>query len=235
MKQRALQAAEEALHKNQYVSPIDFLIGMKLLQPVHVEEWRRGKIPYLEQVIQGSIGKITFCMEFLCAWAKEKGLKPSPTIYLAKSSGPKRELKVSASGDPEIEQFYRTHYVSPALSEIKQKKLQEKLEKPPELVVFQIVQDTQCSQCNKKLHKGNLLFMEADQPLCLHCAHLDELEYLPSGNALLTRRAKKGSTKSIVVVRFSRTHNRYERQGILVDKESLRKAQAELMIDEDPF
>ncbi len=105
--------------------------------------------------------------------------------------GQKRELRFSVSGNPEIEQSYRTHYISPVLSEIKQKKLQEKLDKPPELVVFRTVQDSQCSQCKKELHKGSFLFMEAGQPLCLCCANLSELEYLPRGNAKLTRRVKK--------------------------------------------
>jgi len=164
LKQRALQAAEEALDKQQYVSPIDVFTGMKLLQPVHVEDWRKGKIPYLERAIQGSLGKISFCMKCFRDWAKEKGLKPSPTVYLARTSGPKRELRFSVSGDPEIEQSYRTHYISPILSEIKQKKLQEKLDKPPELVVFRTVQDSKCSQCKKELHKGSLLFMEAGHP-----------------------------------------------------------------------
>ena len=58
---------------------------------------------------------------------------------MAKTSGPEKELRYSVSGNPEIEQFYRTHYFSPVLSETKQKKLQEKLNKPPELVVFRTV------------------------------------------------------------------------------------------------
>jgi hypothetical protein len=233
LRQRALQAAEEALYKQQYVSPIDVFVGMKLLQPIHVDDWRKGRIPYLERVIQGSLGKITFCMKCFRAWAKEKGLKPSPTVYLARTSGSKRELRFSVSGNPEIEESYRTHYISPVLSEIKQKKLQEKLDKPPELVVFRTVQDSQCSQCKKELHKGSFLFMEAGQPLCLCCANLSELEYLPRGNAKLTRRVKKDSIKSTVVVEFSRSRKRYERQGILVEKESLRKARQELMIEDD--
>ena len=172
-------------------------------------------------------------MKCFRTWAKEKGLKPSPTAYLAKTSGHKRELRFSVSGNPQIEQSYRTHYISPILSEIKQKKLQEKLDKAPELVVFRIVQDSQCSQCKKELHKGSFLFMEAGQPLCLCCANLSELEFLPRGNAKLTRRVKKDSMKSTVVVEFSRSRKRYERQGILVDKESLRKARQELQIDDD--
>ena len=36
-----------------------------------------------------------------------------------------------------------------------------------------------------------------------------------------------------MVVEFSRSRKRYERQGILVEKESLRKARQELMIEND--
>lgn len=233
LKQRTIQAAEEALYKQHYVSPIDVFMGMKWLQPVHVEDWRKGRIPYLERIIQGNLHKISFCMKCFRDWAKEKGLKPSLTVYLARTSGPKRELRFSISGHPDIERSYGTHYISPVLSEIKQKKLQEKLDKPPELAVFRIVQDSQCSQCKKELFKGSYLFMEAGQPLCLGCANLSELEYLPAGNAKLTRRVKKDCVKCAVVVEFSRTRKRYERQGILVDKMTLQKARQELMIEDD--
>jgi hypothetical protein len=57
--------------------------------------------------------------------------------------------------------------------------------------VFQILRDSQCSECGAELAKGCFLFMEADQPLCLPCARLGELEYLPAGDAALTRRGAK--------------------------------------------
>jgi hypothetical protein len=230
-KQRVVQAAEEALYKQQYVSPIDVFLGMKLLQPVHVIDWRKGRIPYLEQVIQGNLSKISFYMKCFRAWANEKGLILSPTVYLARTRGAKRELRFSKTGNSEIERAYRTHYISPALSEIKQKKIQEKLDNPPELVVFRIVQNSQCSQCKKEVKKGSFLYMEAGEPFCLYCADLSMLEYLPRGNALLTRRVKKESIKCTVVVEFSRSRSRYERQGILVDKESLEKVRQELMLE----
>lgn len=233
LRERAIQAAENSLVKQNYVSPIDLFIGMHLLQPVHVTDWRKGKIPYLESVIQGNLNKISFSMRCFRAWAEEKGLKSSPTAYLVRSSGPRRELRFSKSGDPAIELFYRTHYVSPHLSEIKQKKLQEKLDKSPELVVFRIVTESQCSKCKKKLPKGFCLIMEATQPLCLDCANLNTLEFLPRGNTQLTRLAKKYSTRSAIVTEFSRSRKRYERQGILVDKEALKKAEQEMMFDDD--
>jgi hypothetical protein len=44
---------------------------------------------------------------------------------------------------------------------------------------------------------------------------------------------KKDSIKSTVIVEFSRSRKRYERQGILVEKESLKKARQELMIEDN--
>jgi len=61
--------------------------------------------------------------------------------------------------------------------------------KSTELVVFSILRDSACGECNKELGKGALLLMEADRPLCLSCADLDHLIYLPKGDAPLTRRA----------------------------------------------
>jgi len=227
IKQRVVQAAETTLHHQHYVSAIDILVGMGLLQPIHVQEWRKGKISYLERAVQGGLNKISFAMKCFRDWARQKELKPSKTAYLARTSGPKRELRFSKSGTPQIEFAYRTHYVSPALSEKKQQGLKEKLDSPPELVVFLTVSDSQCSKCKKELSKGSFLLMEADQPLCLSCTALSGLVFLPSKDAKLTRHAKKYSTISAVVVRFSRARKRYERQGILVQEEALQKAEKE--------
>jgi hypothetical protein len=100
-----------------------------------------------------------------------------------------------------------------------------------ELVVFSILRDSACGECNQELGKGALLLMEADRPLCLSCADLDHLIYLPRGDAPLTRRAKKYSALSAVVVRFSRLRGRYERQGILIEEAALERAEEECLAD----
>jgi hypothetical protein len=69
-------------------------------------------------------------------------------------------------------------------------------------------------------------------PLCMACAELDHLVFLPSGDAALTRRARRASGLSAVVVRFSRSRRRYERQGILVEEAALEQAEAECLADE---
>jgi hypothetical protein len=233
IKKRVIQAAEAALHSQHYVSPLDVLMRMGLLQPVHVQDWKKGKIPHLEGVIQGNLSKISFAMECFRSWALEKGLKPSRTVYLARTRGPQRHLQFSKSGDSMIEQAYQTHYISALLSEKKQEKLKEKLEKPPELVAFFIKKPSPCFQCKEELGKGNIVYVEGEQGLCLTCAGFAGLEYLHRGDASLTRLAKKYSSITLVVVEFSRARKRYERQGLLVQKEALQKAENELEISEE--
>ena len=74
--------------------------------------------------------------------------------------------------------------------------------------------------------------MENSAPVCMQCAEMDHLVFLPSGDSALTRRAKRASRLSAVVVRFSRTRRRYERQGILVETDALEQAEAECLADE---
>jgi len=69
--------------------------------------------------------------------------------------------------------------------------------------------------------------------LCLTCADLDHLIFLPSGNAALTRRARKHSTLSAVVLKWSRARKRYERQGLLVKAQALEQAEQERLADGD--
>src|SRR5262252_7568607 len=96
-----------------------------------------------------------------------------------------------------------------------------------ELVVFDILRESQCADCGKRLPGGDFLFMEGGRPLCLSCADLDHLLYLPRGDTALTRRARKHSSLSAVVVRFSRSRKRYERQGVLVEQSALEQAEQE--------
>jgi hypothetical protein len=101
---------------------------------------------------------------------------------------------------------------------------------PSELLVIQPVRDWICAECRGT---GDLLVMDDKGPLCLACADLDHLVFLPSGDAALTRRAKKASRLSAVVVRWSRTRKRYERQGVLVEEPALELAEQQCLADED--
>jgi hypothetical protein len=112
----------------------------------------------------------------------------------------------------------------------KQARLEPREGRPRDLVVVMPLKDWTCSLCGGT---GGLLKMEDSGPVCMACAEMDHLVFLASGNMALTRRAKKASGLSAVVVRFSRARRRYERQGILVEEAALEQAEAECLADED--
>jgi hypothetical protein len=103
-------------------------------------------------------------------------------------------------------------------------------ERPARLVVIEPVRDWTCAEC---AGTGSFLRMDDAGPLCLSCADLDHLVFLPAGDAAMTRRAAKASTLSAVVVRWSRTRRRYERQGMLVGEQALALAEQQCLSDED--
>jgi hypothetical protein len=223
--ERVITAAERTLAAQKYVSSIDVLLGIGWLDPNTLKRWRQGQIDYLERVVQTNLPRISEAMQLFRSWAKDKGLLPSETHYVARS--PQRQtLRFSRSGDPTVERLYRTHWVSPELSERKRERLAEKASRPPELVVIQPLHtDWTCHRCGRS---GDLLIMEDPGPACLRCAGLDDLEFLAAGDALLTRRVTTKSARRAVVVRFSKTRRRYERQGLLIEPQALREAEREL-------
>src|SRR5579862_8730360 len=91
--------------------------------------------------------------------------------------------------------------------------------------VFVALGEKTCTECGEEVPRGSLFLPEKpDRLLCVGCADLDELEWLPSGDAALTRRATKYSTVCYVVLKFSRARKRFERQGIIVQPEAIERA-----------
>ncbi|MGH3921792.1 MAG: hypothetical protein ACRDTT_02765 [Pseudonocardiaceae bacterium] len=220
LEQRVTRAAEAALAEQQYVSAIDVLLGLGWLAPSHLDEWRQGRVQCLEQLVQAGLPKLSNAMQLFRHWAQERGLVPSETSYVARTRD-RRSLRFSVSGATEIERAYRTHWVSPELSAAKRERLAERQSRPPDLVVISPLKDWTCTTCSGT---GDLLIMQDAGPVCLRCAGLDHLVFLPSGDAGFTRRAHRASELSAVVVRFSRSRKRYERQGLLVEDAALTQA-----------
>jgi hypothetical protein len=102
----------------------------------------------------------------------------------------------------------------------------------PDLKVFISTRESSCDECGKKLGSRAWITLVGERgALCLSCADLDHLVFLQPGNAALTRRARKHSTLSAVVLKWSRARKRYERQGVLVEENGLVRAEAECLTD----
>ena len=103
-----------------------------------------------------------------------------------------------------------------------------------DLLVYIIRNESKCSKCGKELGRGCFLFLDRDhKALCLDCAEMDHLDFLPRGDAALSRRSRKYSRLSAVVLQWSRTRKQYERQGILAEREAIEKASAECAADSE--
>jgi hypothetical protein len=224
LRDRVAAAAEAALERQGYASAVDVLAGIGWLQPATLQRWRQGELPCLEAGMQTGPARIAEALQLLRAWVAEKGLEPSENVSVAKTVA-RQVLRFSRSGDEAAERLYRTHWLSRELLEKQRERIKEKASRPPELVVIQPLNDWTCHRCGKS---GDLLIKEEPGPACLPCAGLGSLEYLPAGDALLTRHAKAKSRVYAVVVRFSRSRGRYERQGLLVEPEALRLARQEV-------
>lgn len=106
-------------------------------------------------------------------------------------------------------------------------------DKAKDLLVIQSGRDFTCADCGAGYHRGQMLTMDDAGPLCLACADLAHLEFLARGDTALTRRARKHSTLSAVVVRWSTRRRRYERQGILAAPDAIEQAEQECLADAD--
>ena len=101
--------------------------------------------------------------------------------------------------------------------------------------VFILSRASRCSECGKELDPGAWITLTGEgdsrQAVCLACSDFDHLVFLPRGDAALTRRAGKHSKLRCIVLKWSRSRKRHERQGVLVEEHALHRAEEECLAD----
>jgi hypothetical protein len=108
------------------------------------------------------------------------------------------------------------------------------MSKANDIVVFISSRNSTCGECKQDLGRRAWITLDRKKnAVCLSCADLDHLVFLPSGDVALTRRSRKYSRLSAVVVKWARARKRYERQGLLVESEALERAEKECAADEE--
>ena len=229
VKARVTTAAAEALARQGFVTPVDVCLGLGWLHASNVDDWRHGRVDDLEYFLPVHGDRITELIVCLDSWARERGLERTEAEYLSATRN-RRPLRFFAGAPEVLEAAWRTRWISRDLPAQKRERITRAHGSPPDLVVVQPVRDWTCAGCQGT---GDLLIMDDAGPLCLACADMDHLVFLPAGEAALTRRAKKASALSAVVVRWSRTRKRYERQGLLVEDAALDQAEQQCLADED--
>ncbi|MGW4716643.1 DUF2293 domain-containing protein [Nocardia sp. NPDC004260] len=226
LRRRVVEAAEAAIAQRKYVSAVDVFAVLGWVRSGQVDRWRQGQAPSLEQVTAVDGRRMLEAADLLGEWAREHGLTASTAAYL--SSGRDREaLRFVDDGDDTV---FRVHWLSAELSPARREQVVQRQNRAPDLTVVEAAEPWTCAECAET---GSHLITSAAGPLCLTCSDLDHLEFLPAGNAALSRRAKKESTLAAVVVRFNRRRKRYERLGILVEEAALSRAEQQCLADEE--
>ena len=112
--QKKLSTVTSALLQEKgYISPVDVFMRLDRLSAKDYEAWRRGRVAYLEAVIQGNLNQISFIMKTLRRNSLNGGLKASWTGYNSWGKRGGKRLRFSKSGAPQIEAAYATHFVKP--------------------------------------------------------------------------------------------------------------------------
>jgi hypothetical protein len=217
---RVARIAEASRAEGRSVRPIDVLVGLGWLAQPNVDRWVQGRVPSLDRCVGVDSDKVMAALAALQHWAEERGLAPSDGDY--------GDLQFTADGDADAERAYRTHWGS--TDNIPEPIVERPPRRPQRIIVISPHNAWTCASCGDT---GDFLLKDKAGALCLDCADLGHLEFLPSGDAALTRRATKASRLSAVVVRWSTRRNRYERQGILAEVAAIEQAAQECLSDAD--
>lgn len=206
LRQRVVRAAESLLAQKGYVAPIEVWKEIRWFNSENLEHWRRGSRASLDWPAGIPAVNIALSVEFLAEWARSKGLAASEVEYLS-ATRDHHPLTFLSQKDPSVELACRTHWMSGDIPDVKRDRMTAAQSKAPDLVVFWPKKPFTCGDCGAADQTGTLV-KEGEDALCAECADLDHLIYLPRGNTALTRRARKESTLSAIVVEWSRQRKR---------------------------
>ncbi len=110
---RIERAVVSILAHGKVVAPVDVLIRMDMLKKEHLEDWRHGRVPYLEKVIHGNLTRLSRLLRILRFHAHYLNIKASETVYMRHGKGRKSRLRFTKTGDPRLEKAYSRHFVWP--------------------------------------------------------------------------------------------------------------------------
>ena len=103
---------KEIIEEKGYLTSIDVLLKLDYLSEKDYENWRFGKIDYLEKVCGANLKKLSTINKTIKEISGHWNLKKSWTAYNKYGKGKKIRLKFSKSGNEQIEEAYATHYIN---------------------------------------------------------------------------------------------------------------------------
>jgi len=135
-----VHAVAAILARSDVVAPVDVLLEMGYLKKRDLEDWRHGRVAFLEKVLAGNLSKASRVLRLIALHVHDLDMRPSQTAYHQWGKGIHRRLRFSKSGEPNIENAYSRHYLWDRSPEAKQAAIagaatppeQEKTSSPPD-------------------------------------------------------------------------------------------------------
>ena len=104
---KVCDAMNAILSEADVVSPILVLQKMGLVTAKEIDDWRKGRIPFLEKVIKCNLSRSNRVLRLMRFHAHDLNMKPSITVY----KGNSKLLRFSKTGDTKIEEAYSMCFV----------------------------------------------------------------------------------------------------------------------------
>jgi hypothetical protein len=120
-----VRATGKILSRGDVFTPVDILIEMGRLTKNNYVAWRKGRIPYLERVIEGNLSKTNRILRIIGFHAHDLDMVSHVSVYHQWGKGTERVLKFSKSGYSKLEKAYSRHYTWNRSQEIKFKVINE--------------------------------------------------------------------------------------------------------------
>jgi len=111
LRKRVHSAMEGLIRDKKVAAIVDVLMAIGVLSKADYENWRHGRVDFLERVCQINLKKLSRISHEVRSYAEQHDLKPSWTDYRKWGKGGNIRLRFSKSGDENIERQYATHYI----------------------------------------------------------------------------------------------------------------------------
>jgi len=112
LKNKIKLVGKDIIEEKGYLSSIEVLLKLEYLSQKDYENWRFGKVEYLEKVCSVNLKKLSTINKTIKDISAQWNFKKSWTAYNKYEKGKKLRLRFSKSGNEKIEEAYATHYLN---------------------------------------------------------------------------------------------------------------------------
>jgi len=107
------RAVTAILAHGKVVAPVDVIVKLGWLTPADLEDWRFGRVPYLERVIRCNLTRLSRFLRILGFHCHDLNLTASQTAYVKWGKGRRTPLRFTKTHDAALERVYARHFIWP--------------------------------------------------------------------------------------------------------------------------